>query len=493
MWYISYASFRFAHTPLIMNKSSCLIVKLGKRIRSLRNEMNISQEELAFRADLHRTYIGMIERGEKNITLVNLSKIADALEVESCMLLHGVLNNSPNLYISNCMKKKTNAKSKSKQNTTENICYNSCANHKTIMEYLAENSYDIIHVLKEDGTIIYENSATERILGYKAGERIGLNGFEFVHKEDYKHVQSVFKKILSKPQKPQTAEFRFQHENGSWVWFESHAQNLLENPIINGIVVNSRKICHRKQYEEALKEKEAKLMELYNTKNKFYSILAHDLRSPFQYILGISRILSEKANTFSEKEISGFSEHIYNSTKNTLNLLDNLLKWAEIQQGKMICNPDFFYLMPLIDECINMFSFPAKSKKIKLINDTKSDFSIFSDRYMLETIIRNLINNSIKFTKSGGIVKIYAVQKETTIEIIIEDNGIGMSAKIRASLFKLDKNNSVRGTEGEKGTGLGLLLCKDLTEKLSGSISVKSKLGTGTKFILSFPYAISNQ
>lgn len=240
------------------------------------------------------------------------------------------------------------------------------------------------------------------------------------------------------------------------------------------------------QNKKILKQKE-ELNELNSTKDKLFSIIAHDLRSPFVGIQGFSDLLLNSPEDYTPEETKLFIEQINISSRTTLDLLDKLLNWAKNQTGKISFNPEKINLQSIILECMNSLMTSAKIKNISLFCDCKGDIDVIADRDMLRTVIRNLIQNSIKFTKSEGRVNITAAAVDGMIEVTINDNGIGMDENTLKNIFNITDKHTVPGTANEWGTGLGLILCKDFVEKNGGTISAESALGKGSKFIFTLP------
>ncbi|MCP5063313.1 MAG: PAS domain S-box protein [Ignavibacteriae bacterium] len=235
---------------------------------------------------------------------------------------------------------------------------------------------------------------------------------------------------------------------------------------------------------EMLIESEERLKELNGSKDKFFTIISHDLRSPFTSITGFSEVMMEDIDTLSKEDIKDFATSIHRTSKNVHNLLENLLHWSRIQTGRIDFTPNLISLNEQIDETIALYEVNAARKRISLINNIDEDYFIKADKFMLNTIIRNLVSNSIKFTKQGGEISVNAmeIKEEKKIEISIEDTGIGMSKEIQEKLFKIDEHITTKGTEKEKGTGIGLILCKEFVEKHKGNIWVESEIGVGSKF-----------
>lgn len=231
-----------------------------------------------------------------------------------------------------------------------------------------------------------------------------------------------------------------------------------------------------------------RLREANFTKDRFFSIIAHDLRSPFTSILGFSRLLNEEYDDFSNDERKMMIKQILSSTEITFQLLDNLLTWAKSQLGHTSFNPENFDIESLILESINLAVPQAKIKgiSIKVLMLEKS--CVHADANMIRTVIRNLLSNAVKFSYEGGMITIEASKLKDKINISISDTGTGIEPKTLKSLFNIEeKVCSSKGTANEKGSGLGLILCKDFVEKNGGKISVESKVGKGSTFSFTVP------
>ncbi len=238
---------------------------------------------------------------------------------------------------------------------------------------------------------------------------------------------------------------------------------------------------------EQLNSANDELKELIATKDKFFSIISHDLKNPFNSLLGFSKLLMSTAEDHSPEKIRYFAQMMYDSSKNTYNLLENLLEWAKLQRGEL--KPTFSKVTPpeiigaIKEETISY----ANSKNIKLQTILNSNNYVSADKEMLLTILRNLVTNAIKFTYSGGNIKILAETIENHVQFTISDNGMGIPPEYLDKLFDIDCSLSKEGTENEKSTGLGLILCKEFVEKHNGKIWVESKLGKGSDFIFTIP------
>jgi signal transduction histidine kinase/streptogramin lyase len=239
-----------------------------------------------------------------------------------------------------------------------------------------------------------------------------------------------------------------------------------------------------------LEERRHHIEELNASKDKFFSIIAHDLKNPFQSIIGFSQMQKEEIKSGDRGAIEVYAGLINTSAIQTYRLLENLLEWANSQRGKITFNPVPINLMEILNEEFIVLNDIAIMKNIELKSSFPYDIIIKADNDMIKTILRNLISNAIKFTHKNGMVEVRAMLEDRNVEISVSDNGIGMTNETMAKLFRIDANLSTRGTENEKGTGLGLFLCKEFVEKHGGKIWVESESGKGSTFKFLIPLDI---
>ena len=231
-----------------------------------------------------------------------------------------------------------------------------------------------------------------------------------------------------------------------------------------------------------LAESEQMLKELNSSKDKLFSIIAHDLKSPFQPLIGLSEILVEEYDSISKEERDRFIRELNNTIKNQYKLVENLLDWSRIQTGRMEFLPEKINLSESVDSNISLLNQNALIKNIELINQVQNNNFVFADLNMLQSVIQNLISNAIKFTRPNGKVIISSETRNNHVEISVKDTGVGMSKDVLENLFRIDKHHSTLGTSQEKGTGLGLIICKELIEKNEGEIWIESETNKGSKF-----------
>ncbi len=242
-----------------------------------------------------------------------------------------------------------------------------------------------------------------------------------------------------------------------------------------------------KKSRDQLKEKNQELQQLNTSKDKFFSIISHDLKSPFQGLIGLTELLQEDIEEMSKEEILKFSSMIHESSRNLLNLLENLLEWSVLERDKHTFQGQQTDLHQLIDKNTQLFEANAGKKDIILENNVNKPVNAWCDRNMIDTVIRNLISNALKYTPVGGKITLEANSDDTHATIRIIDTGVGMDQDTQKSLFQMENMKSQPGTKNEKGTGLGLLICKELIEKNSGDISVESTPGEGSVFSIHLP------
>ena len=244
----------------------------------------------------------------------------------------------------------------------------------------------------------------------------------------------------------------------------------------------------RKQAEEEIKQKNELLLGINAEKDKFFSILAHDLRGPLSAFVAATQILTEEIQTMDIEEIREITVSMKTSATNIYNLLENLLEWSRIKRGTINFNPEKFLLFAKIDDCVKMILEQAKKKNITIGFSIPDDLEVYADSHMFDTVVRNLVSNAIKFTPNGGNIIISASElHDNNIEIKIHDNGIGMKQDLISKLFIVNEKTSRSGTDGEPSTGLGLTLCKEFIEKHGGTINVESEEGSGSTFSFTIP------
>lgn len=240
--------------------------------------------------------------------------------------------------------------------------------------------------------------------------------------------------------------------------------------------------------EEELRSKQAELQRSNEEKDRFFSIIAHDLRGPFNAFLGLTQLMAEGYSEYTSAEIMKMAESLRHSAVKMHDLLENLLDWARIQQNRIKVRKEKLNLSKIIEDCMSSMEEQATGKEITLELCIPGSLEIIADQNILCTVVRNLVGNAVKFTPRGGKIRVEAILKNSgDTEILVQDNGIGMDHHTLASLFRIDKCTTRKGTEGEPSSGLGLIICHDFIQKLGGKLKVESEKGNGTTFCIILP------
>jgi signal transduction histidine kinase len=247
-------------------------------------------------------------------------------------------------------------------------------------------------------------------------------------------------------------------------------------------------ISDRKKADAEIEVKNAQLLLANMEKDKFFSIIAHDLRSPFNGFLGLTQMLADDLDTMSLEDIREIALVMRRSAVNVFSLLENLMEWSRINRGITAYEPKQLFLASSVTEAITSIAESAVKKGVNISLDIPQEVQVFADEYMLASIIRNLTSNALKFTHHGGIITISViVTTGDSATISIRDTGIGMKKEMLSNLFRFDLQTNRKGTEGEPSSGLGLIICKEFIEKHGGKFWVESEEGKGSCFSFSIP------
>ncbi|MCB1192307.1 MAG: PAS domain-containing sensor histidine kinase [Leptospiraceae bacterium] len=338
-----------------------------------------------------------------------------------------------------------------------------------------ESANDIVYSLDTDGIFSYLSPNITDSLGYSPEELMGNSFVPIIHPEDVEKCINFVKLVVESKKKQSGIEYRVRHKNGNWRWHTSNASPLLDKDgnciAYLGI---SRDITEQKNTEQELRELNA-------TKDKFFSIISHDLKGPISSIVGMLEIFKD---TFPDEKKQPIT-FTYQSAKQTLLLLENLLLWSRSQTNRAKFNPEMTDIKWMLNDIILFEKYVAADKKQITI---QTDFHmetifVYADVEMVKIVIRNLLSNAVKFTHTGGEITIGCKPMENDkLLFYISDTGVGISPENQENLFKIDKSISSRGTKDEKGTGLGLILCKEFVEKNKGTIFLESEKNRGTIF-----------
>jgi len=368
-------------------------------------------------------------------------------------------------------------------------------NSETLYRALFELSEEGKLLLDKKGNILKINEAFLKIVGMDISkELMSINIFQLGVLKRTKILQSFSEVIENKTVVYGDANIRNAKSENIFISYHIIPIFNKNNELIR-IQAVVHDITEKQKSELALIKSEQKLRELNVTKDKFFSIIAHDIKNPFNAIMGFSHLLKEDYHSFSDDERLQFIGNISKASEDVYNLLENLLKWSWTQSGKIGFNPQKIDIKYICSESVDVLSLQANNKHIKIENSISDSVYVFADENMMKTVFRNLISNAIKFTHENGKVSIfYAIcEKQKTeinstfVEIHIKDNGIGISEEDLNKIFRIEEKITSRGTNNETGTGLGLILCKEFVEKNGGKIKVESELGKGSTFIFTIP------
>lgn len=250
---------------------------------------------------------------------------------------------------------------------------------------------------------------------------------------------------------------------------------------------NGTELLARVETHLALRVSQMELAKLNSSKDKFFSIIAHDLKNPIFAFNHVASLLNDEYDNLDENEMKEFIKMLKDSSKNISELLENLLDWSRTQTGKMKFEPQYLEIFRLAESNIGLAQMSAGKKSITLYNKINPKCTVFADNNMLNTVIRNLISNAIKFTPDNGSITIQQTDYEDFIKFSVIDTGVGIAPENIDKLFRIDSTITEKGTNEESGTGLGLILCKEFIEKHNGKIGVASELGNGSEFFFTLP------
>ncbi|MCX6237893.1 MAG: PAS domain S-box protein [Bacteroidia bacterium] len=366
--------------------------------------------------------------------------------------------------------------------STEEVLRKSEERYRTLIENMGEG----VGFLDVNETFIFANRSAEKIFGIDEGKLTGLCLNDFVVGENVEILKNeIHKRIQGKSS---VYEHEIVLKDGSKKHVLISATPNFEDGKFIGTFAIFRDFTDYKQAEDNLRKSEEDLRKINDEKDKFFSIIAHDLRSPFNGFLGLTEIMAEGMSRMTLEEIQKMATVMRNSATNLFRLLGNLLEWSRMQRGLTTFVPETCLVISKISESMMMVQDAADKKEITINYDVPEDLMVFTDGNMFGVIIRNLVTNAVKFTPKYGSITVSAKSVyDNFVEISIMDTGIGMDADIIDNLFRLDINTSRKGTEGESSTGLGLIICKDYVEKHGGKLWAESEEGKGSTFRFTLP------
>jgi len=326
----------------------------------------------------------------------------------------------------------------------------------------------------------YFNKTWLEFTGRTMEQEFGNGWAEGVHPDDFDFCLKTYVTAFDK-REAFLMEYRMKNKFGEYRWIRDIGRPFydLDNTFL-GYIGSCYDITENKTNE-------LNLIELNATKDKFFSIVAHDLKSPFNSIVGFSEYLVEQVKEKNYENIGKFANIMLQSSNKAMDLLTNLMTWAQSQTGRMEYNPEYFEMTTFIKEATLLLNGIAEQKSIVIENKIATNTQIYADKEMINTVLRNLISNALKFTTTGGKITISTEHIKNELTVTISDNGVGISKDRINKIFNITENYSTPGTQKETGTGLGLILCKEFIEKNNGRIWVKSMVGIGSSFSFSLP------
>ena len=357
-------------------------------------------------------------------------------------------------------------------------------NSQMQLQTIVNTTISGVSILDAERVHVFANPNCVNIHGYTQEEITGTSFDNLVHPDDRISAGAMFDDLISERKSFISKALRVVRKDlNEVVWINL---NLTKYPRLNnaekdGFLIVFQDITKRLDMEQ-------ELVKLNADKDRFMSILAHDLRSPFNGILGLLSLILEDIHKFSMDELVDLLMEMDKSAKNVYSLLEDLLIWSKSQSGNLLIMPERINLKLVCDEVMELLTITAKNKRITLKLSANDKMFVFVDMNMMRTVIRNLVSNAIKFTPKGGEIELRVDQKTEHYEVTVADNGVGMTPEKIARLWDYAKPQTTPGTEGESGTGLGLLLCKEMVTRFGGEIWVKSEKNKGTEFIFSVPF-----
>lgn len=365
---------------------------------------------------------------------------------------------------------------------------------------ITENIDDFLYTYEKIGNSlrpVFYTASVEKITHYTQDEFLTDTKMllKIIHPDDFAEVKKKIRNLFkSHIQVSGEVEFRLISKLGNVVWVRNKL-NIVRNSKgeiqkLYGLVSD---VSLRKKAELELKKSSDKLIKLNETKDRFISIISHDLRTPFSSVVGFTDLLLNDKE-LSEKEKTQYIKYIQDSSNSMLALVSSLLDWTRLQTGRVRFEPDRYNIKEIINSSISLMSGVALQKNIKLIQEIEEDTYVFIDKDLIQQVFNNLLSNAIKFTNEDGqiIISKRPYEKSRFIEFSVKDNGIGIKEENIDKLFNVDTKYTSEGTKGEKGSGLGLSLVKEIINKHGGDIRVESTYGLGTEFIFTLPVASEN-
>ncbi|GMU90265.1 MAG: hypothetical protein AMXMBFR49_24710 [Chlorobiota bacterium] len=362
------------------------------------------------------------------------------------------------------------------------------AESELLYRSLMDASPDPIVITDMTGRVVMISPIVNLLYRYVSDEEVfGRQLMDFIHPDD--RARAIEKiGLLMNGIRTGPAEYKILRGDGTILEVESNAELIPDaKGVPHRMLTISRDITERKESTKLIEEQNAALKELNKEKDRFFSIIAHDLRNPFMGLLNLTTILEEDIEHLSQEEIRKMAGNLRGISEKTYILLNELLDWARFKRGQMEYDPEMIDLKTIAGEKISIVRSQAEIKDITLDLAVEPGTTILADRKMIGSVILNLLTNAVKFTAKGGKVELLGHHENGMTEVRVKDNGIGIPPDLVGGLFSIEEKTGRTGTEGESSTGLGLLLCKEFVEKHGGRIGVESVEGKGSDFYFTIP------
>ena len=361
------------------------------------------------------------------------------------------------------------------------------------LSIVARETDNSVMIMDAETNFEWVNEGFNRIYKSSLSGIIETWGRNLIEASQNENIKQIVNECIEQ-KKTVRYQSKFTLINGQTLWIQTTLTPILDQQarVIKLIGIESD-ISRLKEAEIEIQNQRDELLILNKTKDKFFRIIAHDLRNPFNTILGFSEFIKDKIQEKDYKKALFFAELLHNTSSVAYELLENLLTWSRSQSGAIVLSPQNIEVKKILDYNVLLLNAAAQLKGIDLTSDVKTFFYVYADKNMLLTVLRNLITNAIKFSKEGDSIILNAEKREKDVLFSVQDTGIGMDSEIQKKLFRIDENIKSMGTANEPGTGLGLILCKDFIEKNHGKIWVESSPGNGSKFFFTLPEMNENE
>jgi len=354
-----------------------------------------------------------------------------------------------------------------------------------------DNSVDAIRLVDEEGKIIFVNESHYTLTGYKKSEVEGKYIWDFLYGAipEEKQTPGRYQKMKDTIQRVMHSNFN-KYLGARAVKAKTKSGKIIETheAIFKFSTSQGKRFGSIIRDITQMKQQEKELQELIATRDKFFNIIAHDLRNPFNTILGFSEILKKSAEDSDSSRTRLYAEKVHRSAKRTYELINDLLQWSRLQTGKMQFQADNIRLCTVVSHVEELLKASLEQKQLQLENHFPPEMQLYADRFMLETILRNLISNAIKYSYNQKLIRIHATEHARETVIAVEDQGVGIDPEKIDALFQIDNQFTTPGTQNEVGSGLGLMLCKEFVEKHGGRIWAESEPEKGSVFLFSLPH-----